>query len=1077
MEPMESGRQAVTRTRFRRLFCAGAGVAFALVLSSGTASAQQARVTGTVTSPGGQPLSGVLVRVPETDSTAISNQVGRYTILAPPRSTLRFSLIGHKPIETPIEGRTTIDVQMDRIAVLDQVVVTGYTEGQRRAEITGAVASVNVEATQRQTTASVLQRLDANVTGVTVSNSGSAGSRSTVRIRGISSFQNNNPLYIVDGTPVQDDYVNFINPNDVSSIQVLKDASAASIYGSRASNGVIIIETVKRGSSAGPRAQLRARTGLATPTRGYDDFLISNWRDYFEVIKQSYFNAGITTLPSDVQALYGADPNNPTRPQYTWCGHNPPCSAADVDPSKYSYPGNLIMPGSDATNWWDAVFGTGRLADVNLDVTGGGTGQSYAVSFNYFDQVGTAAYNRYTRGSVRVNTSFSRGRFTTGENFSFSGDRSYGGLGGDAGGETGLIGKNILSQPVVPLRDINGNFASGKGVGLGNNTNPLKSAEAAKDNINLGGRIFGNVFANLDVTPRIALRSTFGINAGQNQFTGFTAITPENSEPNLVNGINENQNRNFDWTWSNTATYRIQGGSHNVQLLLGQEANRFYSRNIGGSMAAIINTDISSRYIQDALGDAGTKNVTSSGGQAALLSYFGQANYNYADKYTLSFTLRRDGSSRLGPENQWGTFPAVGAGWRISQEGFLAGNSIISDLMLRVGWGVTGNQQIPTGRTVSQFGGGRGSTFYDINGSDHSVVSGYRQTSLGNPGLKWEESRSINTGFDLGLWNGAINVVLDVYSRNTNNLLFDPALPGTAGAAAQPVVNIGEMNNKGFDISIGHRGQSWDLSFNGSHYKNKIVRIDGDRTFFFGPVGTRFGNQIINQIGAPIASFYGYVQDGIFQSAAEVSAHPKQTGAAPGRFRFRDVNGDGEITLADRTIIGNPHPDFSAGLDGSVRRGPFELAATIFGSFGNDIWDAQKEFYVFRNFSTNVRRDRLTDSWTPENPDAKYPQLNNNDTFSSALSSFYVEDGSYVRLRSVQLSYRVPARFRLFREGRVYIQGENLFTITGYDGLDPALPVRDVTAGGRDVRDQYRGVDTGTYPSNRTFSIGFSTSF
>jgi TonB-linked SusC/RagA family outer membrane protein len=856
---------------------------------------------------------------------------------------------------------------------------------------------------------------------------------------------------------------------------VLKDASAASIYGSRASNGVIIIETVKRGQANAPRTRLRARTGVATPVRGYDDFVITDALEYWEVVRQRYVNAG-QTPPTNV---YGSA-TNPTVPKYIWPNNCGPSGGTgvctSVDESTYSYPNRLIMPGSAGTNWWDAVFGTGRVGDFNLDVTGGGQAQSYAVSFNYFDQTGTAAFNRYQRGSVRVNTQFNRGRFTTGENLSISGDRSYGGLGGDAGGETGLIGKNILSQPVVPLRDINGNWASGKAVGLGNNTNPLKVAYEGRNNVGIAGRLFGNIFAGFDFAPGVALRSTLGVNAGQFQGTGYGFPTPENSEPNFNNSINESQSRNFDWTWSNTLNLRRQFGGHTVALLLGQEANRFSSRNIGGSIASLINTDVTSRFIQDALGDASTKNVNSSGGQAALLSYFGRADYTLADRYTLSVTLRRDGSSRLGPQNQWGTFPAVGAGWRISQEAFLRDNTVISDLGLRVGWGVTGNQQIPSGRIASQFGGGRNATFYDITGTN-SIQAGFRQTSLGNDQLKWEENRSINAGIDLGLWNNAINVVLDVYSRDTDNLLFDPALPGTAGAAAPPVVNVGQMNNKGFDVSVGHRGQAWDLSLNASHYRNKIVRIDGSQDFFYGPTGTRFGNQIINQVGYPIASFFGYQADGLFRDAADVAAHATQDAKAPGRIKFRDVNGDGQITLADRTIVGNPHPDLTAGLDGAVRRGPFELSATLFGSFGNDIWDAQKEFYVFHNFSTTVRRDRLTDSWTPEKPNAKYPRLDENDNVSRQLSSFYVEDGSYVRLRNLQLAYSIPARFRVLGGGRVYVQGENLFTITGYDGLDPALPVRDVQQGGRDVRDQYRGVDTGVYPSNRTFSFGITTSF
>ena len=1076
MEPMQSGRQAITSARSRRLLCAGAGAVLALVLSGTEASAQtQIRVTGVVSSPGGTPLSGALVRVPETDSTAITNQAGRYTIVAPPRSSLRFSLIGHKPVETTIEGRTTIDVQMERIAVLDQVVVTGYTEA-RRAEITGAVATVNMATVERQSSASALQRLDAAVPGVTVAASGSPGSRSTVRIRGISSFQNNDPLYIVDGTPVQDTYVNFINPNDIESIQVLKDASAASIYGSRASNGVVIIETTKRGAAGAPRTRFRARTGLATPVRGYDDFVILDALEYYEVVRQRYVNAG-QPVPTNV---YGPA-SSPSVPRYIWpnnCGPNGgtgPCTS--VNEAGYSYPNNLIMPGSQGTNWWDAVFGTGRIGDYNLDVSGGGQSVNYAVSFNYFDQVGTAAYNTYKRGSIRANTQFTRGKFTVGENLSLSGDRSIGGLGDDAGGETGLIGKNILSQPVVPIYDIQGNWASGKAVGLGNNTNPLKVAYEGRNNVNLGGRLFGNVFAGYDLLPGLALRSTLGFNAGQSTFTGYTFPNPENSEPTFSNGINENQSRFYEFTWSNTARYATSLGRNNLTFLVGQEVIRGNSRFISGSINNLISTDVAARYIQDALGDAATKNVSSSGGRSGLLSYFGRADYNFDDKYVLSFTLRRDGSSRLGPTNQWGTFPAVGAGWRISREAFLQDNGLISDAMLRVGWGITGNQQIPAGRVVSQFGGGRNQTFYDIAGANTAIQAGFRQTSLGNAELKWEESRSVNAGLDLGLWNGALNVVLDVYQRTTDNLLFAPPIPGTAGTASAPIVNIGEMRNRGFELSLGHRGATWGFNLNGARYKNEITRIDGNQTFFYGPISTRFGNQIINEIGSPISSFFGYKAIGMFRDAADVSSHARQDGAAPGRLKFADTNGDGQITLADRTIVGNPHPDFTAGLDLDYRWGRFDFATTFFGSFGNEIWDAQKEFYVFANFSTNVRRDRLTDSWTPENPDAKYPRLDINDNQSYQPSSFYVEDGSYVRMRNLQVGYTLPSTMRFLGGARVFLQGENIFTITGYDGLDPALPVRAAGQAVGDVRDQYRGVDTGVYPSNRVFSIGISTQF
>ena len=1070
MEKILSGRLSFlnSRPRFRAV---GMSLLFALTLT-GTVLGQQIPVTGIVTSASGAPLEGVRVRLQGTEIRAFTNANGRYFIAAPADGVLSFSRIGQQAVERPIAGRPTVDVRMEPVAFLEEVVVTAYTE-QRRGDITGAVSSVNVESASRQTGASVLQRLDVAVPGITVVASGSPGSRSTVRIRGISSFQNNDPLYVVDGTPVQDSYINWLNPNDITSIQVLKDASAASIYGSRASNGVIVIETTKRGAAGPPRMTLRVRTGVASPVRGYDDFLIQNSLDYFEVVRQSYVNAG-QAPPTNI---YG-NPNSPTVPQYIWPNNCTPNPCSNVDPSTYSYPLNLIMPGSAGTNWWKAVFSPAMVSDYNFDISGGGEENAYGVSFNYFDQGGTAAYNRFRRGTVRVNTSFTRGRLSFGENIALGVERQHGGVSDDGFGEGGILGKNILMQPIVPIYDVQGNFASGKAVGLGNNTNPLKVAFFNKDNVGKNNRVFGNVFAGFELMPQLSLKTRLGVNLHQGSFAGFNPIYPENSEPTFTNSIFENQNHSTDWTWTNTLRAVRQFRQHNFDVLLGQEANATTSRFLGAGISNLLSTDVNSRYVQDALGDAASKTVSSSGGRSSLLSLFGKADYNFADRYVASFTLRKDGSSRLSPNNQWGTFPAVGLGWRISNEPFLAGNRILSDAMLRLGWGVTGNQSIPSGRIVSQFGGSRGDTYYDVGGTNTSVVPGFRQTSLGNPDLKWEENRSTNVGADLALFAGKINLVVDVYKRETSNLLFDPRTPGTAGVAAPPIVNVGTMRNRGIDFSIGHNGATWSATFQGSHYKNEIVSIDGVQDFFFGPISTRFGNQVINKVGSPIGSFYGLVAEGFFRDAADVAAHVTQNGAAPGRIKFRDSNGDGQITAADRVIIGSPHPDFTAGLDLGFRRGNWDLSGTLFGTFGNEIFDVQKEFYVFRNFSTNVRADRLTDSWTPQNLDAKYPRLDQTDVYSNALSSFYVENGSYVRLRNLQLGYNIPPSMsRWLAASRVYVQGENLFTVTGYDGLDPALPAANVFGAAGDIRDQYRGVDRGTYPSNRTFSIGIVTSF
>jgi TonB-linked SusC/RagA family outer membrane protein len=1061
----------------QRLAALGMPFMLALVLS-GTASGQEGSVSGTVTAEEGSPLRGVRVALEGTETRTYTDADGQYLLRAPANGTLIFSLIGRRAVRTPISGRTRVDVAMERVAMLEEVTVTGYTE-QRRGDITGAVASVNLDAAERQTTASVLQRLDANVTGVTVDASGSPGSRSTVRVRGFSSFQNNDPLYVIDGVPVSDSYINFLNPNDVESIQVLKDASAASIYGSRAGNGVVIIET-KKGVTGPMRARFSMRTGVASPVRGYDDFLVLNPLEYYEVVKQSYLNAGLEP-PTNI---FG-DPNNPTLPQYTYA--DPAVVVAtdqwgrpvSVDESGYSYPNRLIMPASSGTNWWDAVFGPANVGDYNLDVSGGGEDNLYGVSFNYFTQEGTAAHNEFKRGSVRVNTSFTRGRFNVGENISLSMDRHRGGIPNDPGGfaEDGIVGKNILMQPVVPIYDIQGNFASGKANSLGNQTNPLKFAASARHNLNRNERMFGNVFLGLDAARDLALRTSLGFNLGQGSFIGFTAPVPENSEARFSNSLGENSSRFLDWTWTNTARYARTLSQHNLDVLVGQAMSANRNRFIEASINDLILTDINSRYLQDALGDASSKNVFSTGGRSALLSFFGKADYNFAERYVLSFTVRRDGSSNLGPDHRWGTFPAFGVGWRITEERFLRDNRFLSDAMLRFGWGITGNQAIPSGRIVSTFSGGRADTFYDIAGTNNTIVPGFRQTSLGNRDLKWEENRSTNIGADLAFFGGNVNVVVDVYERNTNNLLFDPPQPATAGVVSPPIVNIGKMQNRGVDFSIGHRAVNWNVTLNGSHYRNKIVSIDGEQDFFYGPISTRSGNQVINQIGHPLGSFYGLIADGFFRDAADVASHAAQDGAAPGRIKFRDVNGDGQVTLDDRTIIGSPHPDFTAGLDLGARRGNWDVSATLFGTFGNEIFDVQKEFYVFRQFQTNVRSDRLANSWTPENPNAKYPRLDEADTYSGELSSFYVEDGSYIRLRNVQLGYNVPRSLRWLSATRVYVQAENLFTITDYEGLDPALPAANIFGPAGDIRDQYRGVDRGTYPSSRTFSVGLVTNF
>jgi TonB-linked SusC/RagA family outer membrane protein len=1100
----------------------GTSVLLALCVS-GTTFAQEpqvagpglgAQVSGTVTSSTtGEKLWGVSVRVKGTQTQTVTDQQGRYALVAPTDGILTFAIIGFRGTEQPINGRNVVDVAMEQAPTqLQEVVVTGYT-AQRRADITGAVSSVNLENAGKQTSTSVLQRLDGRVTGVTVDASGSPGSRSTVRIRGISSFHDNDPLYIIDGTPVEETYMNFLNPSDIGEIQVLKDASSASIYGSRASNGVIIIET-KKGRAGGRQATFDIRTGVASPTRGYDDFVMTNALDYFQVAKRSWVNSG-QAIPVELLRIYG-DPNAPSIPQYTYV--NPDAILAtdawgrptSVDESMYAFPGpenkgrTLIMPGpqGQGTNWWDAVFSPAQFTDANLGLSGGGSDNSYNVSFSYLKQDGTAAFSQFQRGTLRVNTAFNVNKLTIGENIAFSREQSYGGLDDQNLGENNIVGKNILMQPVVPVYDIAGNYASGKfGLG-GNNTNPLGYAANRRFDRNVNDRAIGNVFASLSVIPALSVGTRFSFNLAQGSFRGFTPLTPENSEPGTVTQIDENDRRTTSWTLTNTVNYAKLSGAHTLNLLLGQEANSITSHLVAGSIANLLDEDPDNRYIDDGLGAPTTKNVSSSGSFDRLLSFFGKADYNYNQKYYASVTLRRDGSSKFPSDNQWGTFPAFNVGWRLSRESFFPQDGFISNAMLRFGWGKTGNQRIPGGRIVAKFGGSRGDTFYDIGGSGTSIEAGFRQVALGNTDIRWETQRSTNVGLDVEFSSGRGNFTADIYNRITDDLLFDPRSPSTAGLADPAIQNVGKMRNKGIDFGISYSGNAgegrvWSVAFNGSHYRNKILRIDGKITSFFGGSTSRLGEAIINKLGEPIGAFYGLVANGYFPDSADAASHnlvlgtcavpPCQFAAKVGRIRHVDTNGDGVINDDDRQIIGSPHPDFTAGLDLGFRMGAWEFSATLFGSFGNEIFDAQKNFYVFRDFSTNVVADRLTDSFclpadegcaTPYNQGAKYPRLDQTDDQSRKISSFYVEDGSYVRLRTLQVAWTVPANLiRWIPAARIYVQAENLFTLTGYDGLDPALPAAVFTGASGDIRDQFRGVDQGTYPSNKTITIGISTQF
>ncbi|MFT5884804.1 MAG: TonB-linked SusC/RagA family outer membrane protein [Arcticibacterium sp.] len=1033
----------------------------------------QGSISGTVKDATNSGIPGVSVVVKGSSNGVITGIDGDYTIKNVASSaTIVYSFVGYSTQEIVAGSQNVINVVLSEdVSTLDEIVVTGYTS-QRKKDIVGAVAVINTDEMNQTTASSFLQKMEGRAAGVTVTTSGRPGGKSTVRIRGISSFGNNDPLYVVDGVPVGDNRFYNFNPNDIESMQVLKDPSSASIYGARANNGVIII-TTKKGKAGKTKIDLAVNTGIAMPVSGQDTRLIQNSLDYHQIIKRSHDNAGLAT-PTNI---YGS-PNSPSVPAYLWPndGIN---QTQSVDESTYSYPNNLIHTASNGTNWWDALIDPALTTDYNLNLSGGTENALFNVSANYFDQNGTIKDTWLKRYSFRANSSFKAGRFTFGENLSFIRSDNVD-AGFDDPGEGTLMGNLIKMQPIIDVFDVAGGIGGAKAVSLGNGSNPVGIAIRDRDNVRNENRLLGNFYASVKVIDGLSLKSSIGVQYDAFSDKRFNFPRPENSEPSFVTSLGQNMGSNFTWTWTNTANYVTTiGDNHNLNILAGTEAIKSQGQFLNGSLANYVTTDINAWYIDAALGDPATRGVSSSGYVNSISSLFAKVDYNFASKYYLSATVRRDGSSRFGPANKYGVFPALSAAWRVSDEAFMDNLNWVTDLKIRGGWGVTGNQNIGDGRTVDQFGGGTGNSFYNINGDNGTLAAGYVKTAIGNPDLKWEENISTNIGLDASFMNGKLEFVLDVYKRVTDGLLFAPPVPAAAGNANAPIVNIGEMQNQGVDFSLNYRDNinndwSYDIGLNLSQYTNEITRIDGtSKEFFGGTTGGRGGTTAINRLNNPIGTFYGLVQDGIFQSQSEVDAHADQPGAAVGRFRFKDVNGDGQINADDRDIIGSYHPDLTGGLNLGLKYKNFDFNAFLFGSLGNDIFDITKEFTVFRLFNTNVRQDRLTESWTPTNTDGIYPLLDQNDQFSSAFSSFYVEDASYMRLKNLQLGYTVsPAVLSKvgLSQARIYIQGQNLLTMTKYSNIDPALP----NIGNSDSSG---GVDRGTYPTNKIYQVGVNLSF
>jgi TonB-linked SusC/RagA family outer membrane protein len=1033
------------------------------------------------------PLPGISVFIKGTNTGTSTGSDGRFRItLLNPDAVLVISSVGFEQKEIQAGGQAIITVYLSPLSSrLDDIVVTGYSS-QRKKDITGAVTVVDIASLKAQPAASATEALQGRAPGVTIVNDGSPGSTPQIRIRGYSTINNNEPLYVIDGVPFQGN-ISWLNQQDIQNIQVLKDASAASIYGARANNGVIII-TTRKGREGSLRMNFDAFYGITSPNRGtFPEFMTP--AEYARYRYDSYINAGMDPGAS-LGAMYGPG-NNPVLPEYLIAGAavGVGVTPADADPARYnSNPASfyqITRANHAGTDWMRAITQNGAIQNYQLGGNGGSKNAVYAFSLGYLDQKGTVKHTGFKRYNVRTNMQLNalNNHFRVGGNIQFTRTEGVGfatnsSTAGDYQNEYSPIGNVYKIQPIIPVYDIAGGFAGARGATLGDAKNPLAILYRAKDNYRRENRSFGNIFAEIDLIKGLTARSSFGANLFNYNAQQIRYPAMEDAVSISTNGYNATQGFGVEWTWTNTLTYKKRiNDEHDFTVLAGTEAIKNNFRVLtGGRDGYFILGDQDYYYL-----NTGTANITNgeSGSRSSLASIFARLDYGFRDKYLLSATIRRDGSSNFGAANRYGVFPSVSAAWRVSGESFMESVDWVSDLKLRLSYGETGNQSIPANNAYDLFQIVNTQTYYPITGGN-VLQSGVGQNQIGNPNLKWEAVKSTNLGIDFTLFRGKLDGSVDLYRKITSDMLYSiPLLQQAAGMANSPFQNIGSMKNQGVEIMLnyhhkskaGKRPFSFDAGINFARNVNEITGLaPGIDNTIFASTGL---NTTIFKVGKPYGEFYGYKQAGIFQNQAEVDAST-QPGARVGGMKYADTDGDKVFSVNDRTYLGSPLPDFTYGITLNGGYGNFDVLLFFYGSQGNKLYNVTKKFTDFQAFPSAASK-RLLNAWTPQNPQSNIPMAS---PLSSALeyesSSYYVEDASYFRLKNIQIGYSLndiaPLRKAGFTKLRVYVGATNLFTITGYSGLDPEVSQAPSTF-------SLPGIDLGVYPTPRQFLFGINTNF
>ena len=1003
------------------------------VLSSALLSAQDT-VTGTVVSGSdGMPVIGAAVmEVGNTTNGTVTDIDGKFSISVPEGAELIFVSIGFKDLTAKASPVMNITLEEDS-QMLEETVVTGYTV-QRKADLTGSISVVNVDDIARQNENNPIKAMQGRVPGMNITADGSPSGSSTVRIRGTGTLNNNDPLYIIDGVPTKAG-MHELNGNDIESIQVLKDAASASIYGSRAANGVIII-TTKKGKNGRMNVDFDASVSASMYT---NKMKVLNAEQFGQAMWQVYINDG-------------QDPNsNGLGYRYDW-GYdaNGYPVLNSVSMSKYLDAANTV-PASD-TDWFDETTRTGIIQNYNLSASHGTDKGSSFFSIGYYKNIGIIKSSDFDRFSARMNTEYKiiGDILTLGEHFTVNRTSEVQAPGGFL--------RNVLQfNPSLPVYTTDNEFAGPVG-GYPDRENPVARLERNSDNRYKYWRMFGDAYLNLNPFKGFNIRTTFGIDYAQKEQRIFTYPITEGNMANDNNAVEAKQEHWMKWMWNAVATYNFEKGKHRGDAMIGMELNREDDTHFSGYKEdfTILTPDF--MWPDAGVGDA---QAYGSGEGYSLVSFFAKVNYSYADKYLFSATVRRDGSSRFGLENRYATFPSFSAGWRISKEGFMKNATWIDDLKIRASWGQTGNQEISniarytiyvSNYGVTESGGQSYGTSYDITGSNGGSIlpSGFKRNQIGNDEIKWETTTQTNAGFDFSLFKQSLYGSFDYYFKETKDILVQKAGIGVMGEGSSQWVNAGAMENEGIEFSIGYRNSTesgfvYDINANISTYRNEITELPAT----VAADGTFGGNGVESVIGHPYGAQVGYIADGIFKSQEEVDNHATQEGAAPGRIRWRDIVPDGVINEKDQTWIYSPVPDFSYGINFYFEYKNFDLSMFWQGVQGVDvISDLKKETDLWSGLNIGFlnKGTRLLDAWTPANPDSDIPALSRSDVNNEKrVSTYFVENGSFLKLRNIQLGYNLPEKAvkkMKMQRFRLYLSASNVLTIKSRDftGVDPENP-------------------------------------